>query len=68
MNAIIRGPIPPTPTHEQRLREFRAKVDPQVGNFYPWPHLQREFERLFGEAYSRAETLDGAMPTTDTYF
>ena len=40
--------VPPTPTFEQRLAEWRAKTQPQLGNAYPWKWLQADFEREFG--------------------
>ena len=39
--------IPPTPTFEQRLAEWRAKTQPQLGNAFPWKWLQADFEREF---------------------
>ena len=43
--------IPPTPTFEQRLAEWRAKTQPQLGNAFPWKWLQADFEREFGRQY-----------------
>ena len=40
--------IPPTPTFEQRLAEWRAKTQPQLGNAFPWKWLQADFGREFG--------------------
>ena len=40
--------VPPTPTFEQLLAEWRSKTQPQLGNAYPWKWLQADFEREFG--------------------
>lgn len=39
--------VPPTPTFEQRLAEWRAKTQPQLGNAFPWKWLQDAFDREF---------------------
>ena len=51
--------VPPTPTFTERLAEWRAKTQPQLGNAYPWKWIQDEFERQFGEAYAREECANG---------
>jgi len=54
--------VPPTPTFADRLAEFRAKSQPQLGNAFPWKWLQADFEREFGEAYAREECANGREP------
>ena len=51
--------VPPTPTFADRLAEFRAKTQPQLGNAFPWPWLQEALDREFGEAYAREECANG---------
>lgn len=72
---VMRGPVAETPRNLARVQEYRAKATPEMGNAYPWPHLQREFARFFGQPmtqaegdeYARQETMDGAYPTTEQY-
>ena len=64
--------VPPTPTFTERLADWRAKTQPQLGNAYPWKWLTESFRREFGvdwtikpltdaegEAYAREECANG---------
>ena len=49
--------VPPTPTFADRLAEFRAKTQPQLGNAFPWPWLQADFERRVWDPIKRTEEV-----------
>lgn len=64
---ILRGAVPQTPTNAERLREYRNRAEPVIGNLRAWDWCAAAREMFEAEQYARQETLDGAYPTTDTY-
>ena len=50
----------PTPTPQQRLQDFRAKCEPEIGNAFRWPWYRIEAE---GRQYVIEETMDGRYPS-----
>lgn len=58
--------MPHVPTHEDRLRAWRAAHAPAAGNAVTdWRALA---EKVRGDLYAITETMDGRTPSDDTHW